>query len=128
MWHERIHGRSSLKYSATDLSLMSLALEFHVRPTCGCPQCSIMVLTLGGKAEPCPPWTSTQISIPASAAVLPQSISDLPICSSVFSTGTDGGRSLGRTLTPLPPRSADSSTNSLHVSMFLRTTAGSGEW
>ena len=38
------------------------------------------------------------------------------------------GRPLGRTLTPLPPMSATSSTNCLHVSMFFWTTAGSGLW
>src|SRR3954447_14244230 len=102
MWHDRTHGRSRWKYSATDLFLMSVGLEFHVSPTFGWPQCSMIVLQRGGCDVP-PPWTSTQISTPASAAAWPHSISDLPICSSVFSTGTSFGSPLGRTLTPRPP-------------------------
>src|SRR5215472_15367662 len=127
MWQERSHGRSRWKYSATDLSLMSLAFEFQVMPTLGWPQASMTVLTYGGWAVPLP-WTSTQISTPASAAALPHGTRALPICSSVFSTGTSLGRPLGRTLTPRPPMSAASSTNSLQVSMFFLTTSGSGEW
>src|SRR5215472_10469759 len=127
MWQERTHGRSSLKYSATEPSLMSSRLEFQVSPTFGWLQCSMIVLTYGGCAVP-RPWTSTQISTPASAAALPHGTRALPICSSVFSTGTSLGRPLGRTLTPRPPMSAASSTNSLQVSMFFLTSSGLGEW
>src|SRR6516162_9223651 len=126
MWQERIHGRSSSKYSATDPFLRSLGLEFHVTPTRAWPQCSIILLTYGGNALPrrtpslpggcsVPPWTSSQISTPASAAALPHARSDRPICSSVLAIGTDRGRPLGRTLTPLPPMSAASSMKRLHV-------------
>src|SRR5262249_46845111 len=57
-----------------------------------------------------------------------QGISDLPICSRVRGTGTLGGKALGRTLTPRPPRSATSCTKRRQVSMLSRTTAWSGEW
>src|SRR5262245_25053678 len=127
MWHDLIHGQSSSKYSFTLPSFRSVALEFHVSPTLLCLQCSIIVLTCGGWAVP-RPCTSTQISTPASAAALPQGISDLPICSSVFSTLTSLGRSLGRTFTPFPPMSAVSSTKRLHVSICFWTTFWSGEW
>src|SRR6516225_7053981 len=102
MWHDLIHGRSRSKYSFTEPFLTSSPLEFHVSPTLLWPQCSMKVFTCGGCDVP-RPWTSTQISMPASSAALPQGISDLPICSSVFSTGTFGGSELGRTFTPLPP-------------------------
>src|SRR5262245_40516045 len=107
MWHDFTHGLSSLKYSATDLFLMSAGSLFHVTPTLGWLACSMMVLMCGGWSVPLP-WTSTQISTPASAAALPHGISDLPICASVLATGTLSGKLLGRTLTPLPPMSATS--------------------
>src|SRR4051812_29633248 len=127
MWHDRIHGQSSSKYSFTLPSFMSSLLEFHVSPTLLCLQCSIIVLTYGGCAVP-RPCTSTQISTPASAAALPHGMSDLPICSSVFSTLTSFGSALGRTFTPLPPTSAVSSTKRLHVSICFSTSFLSGEW
>src|SRR5262245_55863626 len=127
MWHDLIHGFSSSKYSLTLPSFMSSLLEFQVTPTLSCLQCSIIVLTCGGWAVP-RPWTSTQISTPASAAALPHGISDLPICSSVLAVSTFGGSRLGRTFTPLPPMSAASSTKRLHVSICFLTSFSSGEW
>src|SRR5262245_51442014 len=127
MWQERIHGQSSLNDSATEPPLTSLALLFQVTPTLAWPQCSMIFFMLAGSAVP-RPCTSTHTSTPASAAALPQGISDLPICSSVFSTATPLGRALGRTLTPRPPRSATSSMNCLHVSMFFFTSPGLREW
>src|SRR5262249_18310425 len=113
MWHDFSHGRRSLKYSDTEPFFTSLGFEFQVMPTFGWSHVSMMVLMYGGCAVPAP-WTSTQISTPASAAAWPHSISDLPICSSVLGTSTSFGRALGRTLTPLPPMSATSCTNCLH--------------
>src|SRR5262245_52497322 len=127
MWHDLIHGRSSVKYSLTEPSFTSVALLFHVSPTLLWSVCSIIVLTCGGCDVPAP-WTSSQISTPAPSAALPHWRSDRPICSNVFSTGTSLGSPLGRTLTPLPPRSATRSTNSLQVSICLRTLAASGQW
>src|SRR5437763_5963359 len=127
MWQLRTYGQSSLNEAATLPCLTSSGLEFHVRPTALWPQCSMIVLQRDGSAVP-RPCTSTWISTPASWAALPHSISALPICSRVFSSGTPGGSALGRTLTPRPPMSATSSTNALHVSMFLRTTSADGEW
>src|SRR5262245_3227339 len=54
--------------------------------------------------------------------------SALPICSRVLSRSAPGEMPLGRTFTPLPPISATSPTNCLHVSMFFFTTSGSGDW
>ena len=52
----------------------------------------------------------------------------MPICSSVFSSGTSFGKPFGLTFTLGEPRSFASVTHCLVSSMFLRTTAGSGEW
>src|SRR4051812_13574295 len=127
MWQERIHGRSSLKDSATDPFLTSVGLLFQVTPTLGCPHSSMIVFMLGGSAVP-GPCTSTQISTPASAAALPHGTSALPIWANVFSVGTPLGSALGRTFTPLPPRSATSSTKRLQSSMCFLTSASLGEW
>src|SRR5436190_11142430 len=127
MWHDFTHGLSSLKYSATDLFFTSVGLLFHVTPTFGWLACSMIVFMCGGCAVPLP-WTSTQISTPASDAALPHGIRDLPICSRVFSAFTLSGRLFGRTFTPLPPMSATSSTKRLHVSICLSTSAFFGEW
>src|SRR5262245_46844362 len=128
MWHDLTHGHSSLKYSATEPFFTSvLSFEFHVRPTLLWPHSSMIVFMCGGCAVPWP-WTSTQISTPASAAALPHGTSDLPICSRVFFASTPLGRSLGRTFTPLPPMSATSSTNFLHSSIFFFTSAWSVWW
>ena len=66
--------------------------------------------------------------MPLSCANWPHSRSDLPICSSVFSSGTSFGSPLGRTFTLGDPMSFASFTHSLVSSMFFRTTAASGEW
>ena len=66
---------------------------------------------------------------PASAAALPHGISDLPICSSVFSTGTPWGSPFGRTLTPRPPRSATSCDELLaRLDVLLRPSPGRRTW
>src|SRR5262245_41986960 len=126
MWHDLSHGESILNDSATEPPLTSVPLEFQQTPTAGWPQCSMIVFMFGGF---CVVWpgTSTKISTPASAAALPQGTSDLPICSSVFSTDAPRGTVFGRTFTPFAPRSWARPTNCLHSSMFFLTTDASGD-
>ena len=58
-----------------------------------------------GRREVSVPCTSSWMWTPWSWAKVPHSRSDLPICSSVFSSGTSFGRPFGRTFTLGDPRS-----------------------
>jgi len=98
---------------------MSVLFEFHVRPTDGCLQASMIARQFFGSCVTAP-WTSTQISTPASAAAVPHSTSARPICSNVFCGSAPFGTPFGRTFTPLPPRSATSRHELLAVLDVLR--------
>ena len=128
MWHDLTHGRSSERLGDGAVLTRRSGFEFQVRPTFLWPQCSMIVLhvrrVLRAGAVDLDPDLDARVRRRLAAR-------DRAPCRSAPAsspTGTSFGRPLGRTFTPLPPRSAGRSTNCLHVSMFFWTTAGSGDW
>src|SRR5436305_1564997 len=89
--------RATLGAAVTAPFSTSVWFEFQVRPTAGCRQAAMMARMFFGSCVTAP-WTSTQISTPASCPALPHSARALPICSNVFCGSAPFGTPFGRTL------------------------------